>query len=286
MTARVSSTSPRTARGPAAAAQIAGARAGPCTAVIGGARPICPRSGGRSGWTCACAGFTAATRPALGAPSPSACPSCSDPTRAAPAGWSRPRGGSGWHSGAKLVRACSSTCPCRRARTRCCVWCGACCCPSRSRRASWAWTTGRCARGARTAPSWWTWSAAACWTSSPTGPRRCWPTGCGAGRGSRWSHETARPSTRAASSWARRRRRRSPTAGTCWPTCGRCSSVGWPGRTCGCGACRPGLAPPPTRGRAHGPNRSRVPGPSGQPVAAAGSGGLCSTRRSGGGTPR
>jgi hypothetical protein len=71
------------------------------------------------------------------------------------------------------------------------------------------------ARGARTAPSWWTWSDAACWTCSPTGPRRCWPTGCGAGRGSRWSPATARPSTPAASSWARRRRPRSPTAGTC-----------------------------------------------------------------------
>src|SRR3954452_5236217 len=82
-------------------------------------------------------------------------------------------------------------------------------------------------RGLRTARSWWTWNGAACSTCSRTARPRRWPTGCGAGRGSRWSPATARPSTRAASSWVRRRRPRWPTAGTCWPTCGRCSSGGW-----------------------------------------------------------
>jgi hypothetical protein len=286
VTIRISCTSPRTARDPAAAARIAGVRAGRSTAAIGGARLIYLRSGGCSGSTCACAGSTAATRPVPAAPSPRASPNCSDPTPAAPAGWPRPRDGSEWRSGAKAVRGCFSTCPCRQARIRCCAWFETCRCLSRSRRASWAWMTGHYARDARTARSWWTWNAAACWTCSRIVRPRRWPTGCVASRRSRWRPVTARPSTPAASPWARRERPRWPTAGTCWPTCGRRSSDGWPGRTLGCGACRPGPTPPPTRDRERGPGPSGAPGLRPRPVTAVGRGGSRSTRRSGGGTPR
>src|SRR5688572_2461393 len=64
---------PRMAPGPAGAARTAGARAAPCTAITGGVRPTCPRSGVPSASVCTCAGSTAATQLVPGAPLPSAC---------------------------------------------------------------------------------------------------------------------------------------------------------------------------------------------------------------------
>lgn len=173
----------------------------------------------------------------------------------------------------------------RRARTRCCAWSGRCRCPRRRCCGSWPWMTGRCARGARTARSWWTSNAAAWWTCCPTGRPRRWRGGCGPGRGSRSSPATARRNTPAASRWARPRRFKSPTAGTCWPTCARRSSAGCTPPTPGSGACR---CRRPAQGRLRSrpaaTKHSGATAPSGRHGLRAGRGGRPTARRSGGGT--
>ena len=93
-------------------------------------------------------------------------------------------------------------------------------------------------RAAATARSWWTWTGTASSTFFQTAARRRWRAGLSGaphqGRGS-----TARPSTPVAPASALPGPCKSPTAGTCSPTCVRPSNAGSMALMPGFGVCRP-----------------------------------------------